>query len=53
MRKSCTSTNFGLGFVLNSLKRVIYTPIVENQMEKKMEDEMENANYILGYIRII
>ena len=31
----------GLGFRVSKLLIVIYPPIMENQMEKKMENEME------------
>ena len=32
-----------MSYSLNSLKGVIYTPIMENQMEKKIENEMETG----------
>ena len=37
MEKKMEATILGLG------SRVIYTPMMENQMEKKMENEMETA----------
>ena len=34
-----------MSYSLNSFKRVIYAPTMENQMEKNMENDMETAMY--------
>ena len=41
-----------LGFIARpKFRKVTMTPIMENQMEKKMENEMETREY-MGIIRV-